>query len=412
MNTKRISAGLCAVGVTALLAASATPALADLTPDSTFGGGDGYVTNDSTTTDNGVAVVANDSRILVVEDHGDDTVNVLAYTLTGAVDTTFGGGDGVVDVSLATVADIELMPNGKLLLAGDRIAKTPGRVVRLNANGTPDTNFSGDGFVTLPYEMRGLDVDSRGRVVAGGMLILKQDIGLLKSDFGVARLRGNGKLDTSFSGDGKAKVGVDVTDRMTDVGVDSADRPVVVGSAAGSVYALTTTGVVARFKANGAVDGNFSGNGFATVNLSKGQNTGVAVGFGAKNRVVVAMANQEKFGGVRFLSNGKPDSNYSGDGKVAGNHGGSVYAASVAKGAIVVTGAGGTGFDQMLVGGVTAKGKLDATFGTGGRSSYDVTPKEDFGFAVFRDSAGSVLVSGTAADGADNDLFLTRLVQP
>jgi uncharacterized delta-60 repeat protein len=394
------------------MAVMAPLAWADLTPDSAFGGGDGFVTENFSTSDMGTAVVTSDTRIYAVQEEGTDTIRVLVYTLAGDLDPSYGGGDGIAEVSLATVADIELLPSGKVLLVGDRISNTPGRVIRLTAAGELDDTFSGDGVVALPYEMAGLAIDSNGRIVAAGTWIREQSPGYRKSDFGVARIRGNGILDPTFSGDGKASVSFDLVDNLEDVTVDSSDRPILAGTTADGTYALTWKALIARFKTGGAIDTSFSGDGRATATLSKGQNTANAVGVGAKDRVIVAMSNQEKFGGVRLLAKGSPDNNYSGDGKVASNHGGSVYAAAVINGAITVTGAGGAGFNQMLVGGITANGSLNSSFGSGGKASYDFSVDEDFGWAVTRDSAGRVVIAGQTANGVNNDLLVARLLLP
>ncbi len=403
---------LGAVAAATLVLTTATAAWADLSPDSAFGGGDGFVTADFSIADAGLAVATSDTRIYAVQEAGDDVVRVLAYTLGGDLDTTYGGGDGIAQVSLLTVGDVELLPNGKILLAGQRTSNVPGRVIRLTADGAPDTTFSGDGVISLPYEMEGLAIDSQGRIVAGGSLVRASSPGYRKSDFAVARIRSNGTLDPNFSGDGKATVSFDLVDNVSDVAVDSSDRPVVVGTTANGVYSMLWSGLIARFKAGGAIDTAFSGNGLVTVNLSKGQNTANAVGVGGNDRVIVAMSNQEKFGGARFLANGSLDSNYSGDGKVATPHGGSVYGAVVIAGAVYVTGAGGAGFDQVLVGGITSSGELNSAFGTGGKNSYNFSTDEDFGQAVTLDGAGRVVVVGLTANGVNNNLLVARLLLP
>lgn len=412
MRAKRPTARLGAVVAVALVVTTATAAWADLSPDNTFGGGDGFVTADFSIADNGLAVATNDTRIYAVQEAGDDVVRVLAYTLGGDLDTTYGGGDGIAQVSLLTVGDMELLPSGKILLAGQRTSNVPGRVIRLTASGALDTTFSGDGVIALPYEMEGLAIDGQGRIVAGGSLVRASSPGYRKSDFAVARIRSNGTLDPNFSGDGLATVSFDLVDNVTDVAVDSADRPIVVGTTADGVYSMLWSGLIARFKAGGAIDTAFSGDGLATVNLSRGQNTANAVGVGGNDRVIVAMANQEKFGGARFLANGSLDANYSGDGKVSAAHGGSVYGAIVIDGAILVTGAGGIGFDQMMVGGVTASGDLNTAFGAGGQNSYDVSADDDFGWAVTLDSLGRVVVVGQTTNGASTNLLVARLLMP
>jgi uncharacterized delta-60 repeat protein len=374
--------------------------------------GDGLDVQSFSESDMGVAVAqdAANGRVYVAVDGGIDTTRILAYSSGGALDSGFSG-DGIVELDLYTVTDIEVLGGGKLVLAGQVTAKTPGRVVRLTSNGALDTQFSGDGIVPLPYELQGVDVDSKGRAVTAGTLIKELAPGSRKTDFGVARIRPNGTLDDTFSGDGKATLNSDVVDDVTDVTVDSSDRPIVVGASSSGTFAQEWKGLVARWKVGGAIDGSFSGDGEATATLSKGQNTAVAVGTAANDRVLVAMTNQEKFGAVRFLARGTLDTGYSGDGKVAGNHEGSVYAAVIDSGAVLLTGAGGAGFDQVLLAGVTKAGALDTSIGTGGKTTYDFTDKQDFGWAVSVDSSSRVLIAGQTVDsaGTDSDAFVVRL---
>src|SRR5688500_17890947 len=71
---------------------------------------------------------------------------VRRYTAAGALDTTFGGGDGNVTVPFAVSGPyraeaIAVQPDGKIVAAG--AAGGQFAVARLNASGTPDTTFSG-----------------------------------------------------------------------------------------------------------------------------------------------------------------------------------------------------------------------------------------------------------------------------
>ncbi len=130
-----------AIAATSLMAVMAPLAWADLTPDSAFGGGDGFVTENFSTSDMGTAVVTSDTRIYAVQEEGTDTIRVLVYTLAGDLDPSYGGGDGIAEVALATVADIELLPSGKVLLAGDTTGgssrRAPGYGSRAPATASP-----------------------------------------------------------------------------------------------------------------------------------------------------------------------------------------------------------------------------------------------------------------------------------
>ena len=79
----------------------------------------------------------------------------------------------------------------------------------------------------------------------------------------LARYNANGTLDGSFSGDGK--VTKNVTTGFEDAnGVKSSSMDVTAGSVGGSGGRL----LVLRFKANGTLDGSFSSDGIVTTNFT------------------------------------------------------------------------------------------------------------------------------------------------
>jgi uncharacterized delta-60 repeat protein len=104
---------------------------------------------------------------------------VVRFTNAGEEDPTFGGGDGVVFSDLGGDTDNVLatavLPSGKLLVAGSEGPKGQpyGAVVaRLKPNGTLDTSFSGDGVAHAGFagnsQFWGLGVTSSNAVVATG----------------------------------------------------------------------------------------------------------------------------------------------------------------------------------------------------------------------------------------------------
>ncbi len=66
----------------------------------------------------------------------------VAWAAAGELDSTFGGGDGkVVNKRDGTIADVEVLPNGKIVTFN-------GHLVRYNADGPLDRSFGdGDGKV-------------------------------------------------------------------------------------------------------------------------------------------------------------------------------------------------------------------------------------------------------------------------
>ncbi|MCA8975883.1 MAG: hypothetical protein KDC98_14270, partial [Planctomycetes bacterium] len=94
-------------------------------------------------------------------------IAVVRYNADGTLDTTFGGGDGIVTVSLAaqddTAGALVLQPDGKILLGGYSVVDghTQITLVRLDADGNYDTTFGGGDGITALWQtganLKGLD---------------------------------------------------------------------------------------------------------------------------------------------------------------------------------------------------------------------------------------------------------------
>lgn len=175
---------------------------ADGTPDTTFHGTGVLEFTGPTTTTGSFDFPMNvqaDGKILV-PGMDNDKFSLYRYNSDGSLDTTFGT-NGQASYSVGSGTDraytVTVQPDGKLLLAGT--SDTGGfsqdfSIVRLNADGSLDTTFSGNGKATFPVgeendSVRSVAVQSDGRIVlAGGT----------DGDYGVVRLNADGSLDRSF----------------------------------------------------------------------------------------------------------------------------------------------------------------------------------------------------------------------
>jgi uncharacterized delta-60 repeat protein len=104
----------------------------------------------------GIALQA-DGKILVAGRSGsypNYDITLVRYHVDGSLDTSFGGGDGIVTTdfggsSYELARGIALQADGKIILVGT-FNNSPGSspsqfsVARYNTNGTLDTTFSGD----------------------------------------------------------------------------------------------------------------------------------------------------------------------------------------------------------------------------------------------------------------------------
>ncbi|MBW3609578.1 MAG: hypothetical protein KY463_14810, partial [Actinobacteria bacterium] len=103
--------------------------------------GKGVVVNDAVS-----VAVRGDGKILVGAQDG----SVVRLNADGSPDTSFGGGDGRAEVGGDVVLrHLAAAPGDKVVASFDRSGQTALEVFRLNADGSPDTSFSADGFAVV-----------------------------------------------------------------------------------------------------------------------------------------------------------------------------------------------------------------------------------------------------------------------
>jgi len=197
------------------------------------------------------------------------SIAVARLNTGGSFDTTFSS-DGKATFSAPSASDMEgwdvaLQPDGKIVIAGTAVIGSGEQfaVLRLNSNGSIDTAFHGDGWSTFDFGAGSVGhavvIQPDGRIVVGGSTDASSAIA-------VARLDANGSLDTSFSGDGKAIFDfVWGGDEGWDVALQRDGKILVAGSATidgDHLFALV------RFQTDGAKDNTFGGYGYVTARYS------------------------------------------------------------------------------------------------------------------------------------------------
>ncbi|OIN13828.1 DUF4347 domain-containing protein, partial [Oceanisphaera psychrotolerans] len=196
--------------------------------DSSFGSG-GLVTTDvsGSSTEYAYRLVHQpDGKIVVAGVANGTDILVLRYNDNGVLDSTFGGGDGIVTASgMATggslsVPSLALQDDGKIVVAGyaesnymDWMTKTmitteSVALVRFTEAGVLDTGFGTNGVVTntaLDWsEVKDVAVQSDGSIlVAGNKSISGNGV-----DFVMARFTSSGSLDSTFGNSGQINTDV------------------------------------------------------------------------------------------------------------------------------------------------------------------------------------------------------------
>ena len=179
----------------------------------------------------------------------------------GDLDTSFAG-NGKKTINFGGIDKphaVLVQPNGRIVVAGGGAAAGSFCVARLRSNGLLDTTFGTRGKRAIDF---GGDEESAfgAALQPDGKIVLAGD-----SDFrvAVARLKPNGSLDTTFSGDGKTLFSWGAIGRATAVLVLPNGKILVAGFSGpegGNIQ-------VARLNANGALDTTFGTGGKAPVDF-------------------------------------------------------------------------------------------------------------------------------------------------
>jgi uncharacterized delta-60 repeat protein len=348
----------------------------------------------------------------------------LAQAAPGDLDPSFSG-DGKVTTNFVGqhedgASSVTIDPRGQIVAVG---ATAPSHqysryfaLTRYRPNGRLDRSFSRNGKVKTRFGGDGADgrsvaIDFRGRmVVAGASCSPYPDC-----DFALARYRRNGWLDRSFSGGGKVTTDFQ-SGGANSVAIDSQGRIVVAGgtteSYAGGDFAL------ARYMPNGALDPSFGAGGKVTTDFGDGHGA-TAVGIDSRGRIVAAGFRGGDFALARYKWNGALDTSFGADGKVTTDFGG-VFddANSVAidsRDRIVAAGGRFTrerGDADFALARYWRNGRLDASFGGDGRVTTDLDPNSGTVRSVTIDSRRRIVAAGHRWKAYGDDQFALARYNP
>lgn len=283
-----------------------------------------------------------------------DSLERRTHLAAGAVDTSFGSNGRVlgesslewVGLSQPLSADVAIDSSNRTVVVGDAIADSGRRVIfvaRFNRDGSLDNTFDRDGLKLIDFGGRNnlasaLSIDAAGRIVVGATA------GNRREQFAVARLRGDGALDNTFSGDGMAAIDFGANAKLNDIAIDAGNRIVFAGDVASG--AGNSSIAVARMNPSGRLDTTFDTDGKRQIDASAGRDSAAAV---------VLTSNRIYLGGVTTDANAN-------------------FAALKLK------------FD----------GSLDRGFDGNGIAAVDFDGDDDFATSMIVDSSNRVLLAGSA----------------
>lgn len=222
---------------------------------------------------------------------------VARYDTDGTLDSSFDG-DGLVTLDVDgdedRVRDLAVQSDGKILAGG--WATIGGQrdfaLARLNADGTLDLSFGDDGLLTLDHLDTGtsLLVQEDGKILFGG-----RNASDSNADFAVVRLAADGMPDSGFGTDGTVTVDFD-GDRDSGVHmVQQADGKILVAGNA------TVDGqrdfALARLNVDGTLDASFAGDGRQTTDFNGYEDAARSPAI--KDGKILVVGRAEKDGGGR-----------------------------------------------------------------------------------------------------------------
>ena len=291
------------------------------------------------------------------------------------------------------------------------------------ASGDLDPSFGTGGTVVTAFGVGhdaggGVAVDPAGRVVVAGSAHNGTNL-----DFALARYNLDGTPDLSFGTGGRVTTAFGAGDDVGyGVAIDPVGRIVVAG---GTHNGANADFALARYLANGTLDPSFGTGGKVTTAVGSSSDTAYGLAFDGSGRIVAAGGSNQsafpfagRFALARYTANGALDGTFGSGGKVTTPMGEPEFIAARAR-AVAVDGAGrivagGVGFNGTLANFTLAlaryhpDGTLDPSFGAGGRRFL-------FGSGsvagVVVDPAGRLVVAGSGSDGFGSgiELLVSRL---
>jgi uncharacterized delta-60 repeat protein len=297
----------------------------------------------------------------------DNFALVRYHVSDGSLDTGFGvGGVGKVVTNLpgdgADVANaVAVQADGKVVAVGvsNGAGTNDFALIRYNTDGTRDSSFGTNGFVTTVYLgddiAHAVAIDANGKIVVAGESGGHVALVRYHSSAGTGIVPGD--LDASFGGGGRVTTPLGTASRANAIAIQPDGKIVVAGWDEGPINKKNI--IVVRYNGDGTLDAGFGFLGVAATDYNVG------------NDVANGIALQ-------------------GDGK------------------IVVVGHVSDGGTKMVVARYTTGGALDTGFGASGMVLPDFGVGSD-GYGVAIQSNGKIVAVGSALGTAGNDFALVRI---
>ncbi len=270
-------------------------------------------------------VIQNDNKILAVgyaTIQGQTHPVFARYSADGILDADFGQDGIIISPILGRAFEIVNLPDGKFLIVGsDESSNSKHLVARYSPDGIIDTSFGNNGIATLEIPgavSLGLSIALQpdGKILTGGYLFDGS------ASFLLVRLNPDGSPDTTFDSNGYLTIGFELPAAIKrEQGFLS-----IALQSDGRILALGSTNILYRFDSDGSLDISYDGDGSRqALNASDGLTDPYDLVVTASGKTtVVGYRNlphtqrfpnfTPKFRVARYLQDGSPDLSFSDDG--------------------------------------------------------------------------------------------------
>lgn len=379
-------------------------------PDPAFGAPAGQVTTPFRGSANDTAgnvAVQSDGKIIVVG-QSDGTPLLARYNRDGSLDTSFGNGGlvlGLQDGEASGLLDVAIGLGGKIVVLGQ---ESNGQYIlfRFSPDGRQDSGFAHCGFIETgvfasSHPTAAIAVQNLGRIFVA--------LSTSGSTY-LARYNTNGKLDSTFGKSGKTTIKFAAVD---DLAIQK-DGGIVLGGQMKRNFFLS------RLTAKGQLDSTFGTKGI--VSTSFGQTAAVARVAIQPDGKILAAGSAGNLAIARYSAKGTLDKTFGSSGKLAISAGGAAEAirgiALQPDGRIILAGVStssqtagpaSTLLNDAILVRLSARGRLDSTFGTLGivRSELGSTPGDDDVVGAILQTGGRVVAVGSHSRDVALARFLT-----
>lgn len=358
--------------------------------------------------------VAGDGKIIVAGSAG--SFGILRFHPDGSPDQSFGE-DGVLRIAtLGEPRDLIVQPDGKIIAVGSQPGPTSFTsdfaIVRLNVDGSFDTEFNDTGIAPTPpfvgrHDAHSVALQDDGKIVVSGSWDQGQAA--------LLRYQPNGEFDNSFGSAGLLISYFPAVSFPDTRLLIQPDGKIVVASTFEFYVTGTVTEIdisVQRFNQNGSVDGSFNTTGSRRISMGDGDESIAGILLQPDNKILVTGYRSDggrDFVMARLISDGAMDTSFGTDGKVVSDvgYGGGIPNDVTVQGdgKIVVVGA------QALFAVVRYKvdGTLDTSFNNIGR--VRMFSDGSSATSVVSQPDGKLLIAGRlkAASNVPTDSLIVRL---